>query len=98
VKDLASLVPFQRAVGVELIFENPFAGDDIGANGRGTRSQVLLAIKAANSSSMARRQFGSIRVAWMEEGTSDKIDVQVADRVSLSAGSWKPHFPHMVIG
>jgi hypothetical protein len=32
-KDLASLVPFQRAVEVELVFENPFAGDDIGANG-----------------------------------------------------------------
>jgi hypothetical protein len=28
-----SLVSFQRAVGVELVLENPFAGDDVGANG-----------------------------------------------------------------
>jgi hypothetical protein len=32
-KDPASLVPFQRAVEVELLLEDPFAGDDIGANG-----------------------------------------------------------------
>jgi hypothetical protein len=28
----------------------------------------------------------------MEEGTGDKVDVEVADRVSLSAGSQKPRF------
>jgi hypothetical protein len=43
-------------------------------------------IKVANSSSMARRQFGSTRAAWMEEGTNDKVDVEVADRVSSAAG------------
>jgi hypothetical protein len=32
VKDPASLVEFQRAVGVELVLENSFAGDNIGAN------------------------------------------------------------------
>jgi hypothetical protein len=32
VKNPASLVPFQRVVGVELVLENPFASDDIGAN------------------------------------------------------------------
>jgi hypothetical protein len=32
-KNPASLVPFQRAVGVELVLENSFAGDDVGANG-----------------------------------------------------------------
>jgi hypothetical protein len=62
--------------------------------GRGTRSQVLLAIKAANFSSMARRQFGSTRVARTEEGTDDKV----ANRMSLSARSQKPRFPHVVIG
>jgi hypothetical protein len=55
--------------------------------GRGIRSQVLLAIKAANSSSMVRCQFGSKRAAWMEEGTGDKVDAEVADKVSLSARS-----------
>jgi hypothetical protein len=31
-KDPASLIPFQGAVGVELVLEDSFAGDDIGAN------------------------------------------------------------------
>jgi hypothetical protein len=59
---------------------------------------VLLPIKAANSSSMAWHQFGSTRVAWTEEGTDDKVDAEVADRVSLSARSQKPRFPRVVIG
>jgi hypothetical protein len=32
-KDPASLVPLQRVIGVELVLENPFAGDDVRANG-----------------------------------------------------------------
>jgi hypothetical protein len=32
-KDLTSLVSVQRAVGVELLLENLFAGDNVGANG-----------------------------------------------------------------
>jgi hypothetical protein len=39
-----------------------------------------------------------MRVALTEEGTSEKVDAEVADRVSLSVRSWKPHFPRMVIG
>jgi hypothetical protein len=58
---------------------------------------VLLVIKAANSSSMARRQFGSMSAAWMEEGTGDKTDAEVAYSVGLSAGSRKPHFTCVVI-
>jgi hypothetical protein len=34
----------------------------------------------------------------MEEGTGDKVDAEVADRVSISAESRKPRFPHVVIG
>jgi hypothetical protein len=30
--DPVSLVPFQGAIGVELVVENPFVGDDVGAN------------------------------------------------------------------
>jgi hypothetical protein len=33
VKDPLSLVPFQRVIRVELMLENPFAGDNVGANG-----------------------------------------------------------------
>jgi hypothetical protein len=32
VKDPASLVAFQRAIRVELVLKNPFAGDDVGEN------------------------------------------------------------------
>jgi hypothetical protein len=32
-KDPTSLIPFQRVVEVELVLENPFAGDDVRANG-----------------------------------------------------------------
>jgi hypothetical protein len=37
-KDTVSLVPLQGTVRVELVLQNPFVGDDVGANGRGTRS------------------------------------------------------------
>jgi hypothetical protein len=33
----------------------------------------------------------------MEEGTGDKVNAKVANRVSLSTGSRKPHFDRMVI-
>jgi hypothetical protein len=32
-----------------------------------------------------------------EEGTGDKVGAEVANRVSLSAGSWKPRFTCVVI-
>jgi hypothetical protein len=59
---------------------------------------VLLMIKATNSSCMVRRQFRSTRAARTKEGTNDKVDAEVADRVSLLAGSRKPRFPRVVIG
>jgi hypothetical protein len=64
--------------------------------GRGTRSQVLLAIKEANSSSMSRRQFRSMRAARTEEGTDNTVDAEVADRVSMSAKSRKPRFDRVI--
>jgi hypothetical protein len=38
-KNLVSLVPVQGAVGIELVIENPLAGDDIGTNR--TRDKIL---------------------------------------------------------
>jgi fumarylacetoacetate (FAA) hydrolase family protein len=32
VKDPTSLLPFRRAIKVELVLENPFVGDDVRAN------------------------------------------------------------------
>jgi hypothetical protein len=65
--------------------------------GQGIRSQVLLAIKAANSSSMAWCQFESMRAVRTLEGTRDTIDAEVSDRVSLSAGRQKPRFARVII-
>jgi hypothetical protein len=81
------LLPLQRTIRVELVLEIHFSVKTLELAGRGIRSQVSLTIKAANSSSMARHQFGSMRAAWTEESTGDKVDAEVADRVSLSAGS-----------
>jgi hypothetical protein len=66
--------------------------------GRGTRFHVFLVIKAANSSSTTQCQFGSARVAWTKEGTVDNVGAEVANRVSMSIGSRKPRFAHVVIG
>ncbi len=72
VKNPASLVPFQGAVRIKLVLENPLAGDDVGANGTRDKipgvagdqgSKFFFHGAAANSSSMVRCQFGSTRVA-----------------------------------
>jgi hypothetical protein len=59
---------------------------------------VLLAIKATNSSYIAWHKFRSMRVTQMDEGIGDKADAEVDDWVSVSAGSQKPRFTHVVIG
>jgi hypothetical protein len=59
---------------------------------------VLLAIEAANSSSMMQCQFGSTRAAQTKEGIDDKVDAEMANKVSLSAESRKPRFAHVIIG
>jgi hypothetical protein len=51
--------------------------------GRGTRSQVLLVIKASYSSSMAQCQDVSARAARREVDTEESSDDMVADSVSL---------------
>jgi hypothetical protein len=47
---------------------------------------------------MARRRDGSVRAARMEVGTGERVDDEVADSESLSAGIQKPRFAHVVIG
>jgi hypothetical protein len=39
-----------------------------------------------------------MRAEQTQEGPGDKVDAEVADMVSLSVGSQKPHFTHVVIG
>jgi hypothetical protein len=42
--DPTSLVSVERTINIEFMTENPFVGDDVGARGRGTRSQMLLVV------------------------------------------------------
>jgi hypothetical protein len=58
---------------------------------------MSLVIKATYSSSMVRRQDGSARVVQTEVSTDESDDDEVADRVSLSAGSHNPRFTPVVM-
>jgi hypothetical protein len=80
------------------LHENPFVGDDVGANR--ARDKIPGVVE-----DQGNRLFfhGAAPVLIDEEvrkkeGTSDKVDVEVADKVSLSAGSRMPHFTCVVIG
>jgi hypothetical protein len=57
----ACLVTSKSAIGVVLMLEDPFPGDNVGTGGRGTRRQVSLSRSAWYSSAMAARQFGSAK-------------------------------------
>jgi hypothetical protein len=54
-------------------------------------------IKASFSSSMARHQGGSVRATWKEVGTEESSNDELDENMSLSAGSQKPLFAHVVI-
>jgi hypothetical protein len=56
-EDPTSLVPIKGAIRLELVLENPLAGDNIGTGVRGTKSHMLLDSRASYSS-IARRHWG----------------------------------------
>jgi hypothetical protein len=91
-KDPTSLVPFQRAIGVELVLENLFACDDVRANG--ARDKIPGVVGDQGNKFF----FHSATPVQIDEGIGDKVDAEVANRVSLSVGSRKPHFACVVIG
>jgi hypothetical protein len=86
-KNPVSLVPVQGAVGVELVLENPLAGDDVGANWARDKIPCVVGDKGS------KLFFHGVAPVWIDEGitdgegTGDKVDTEVADRSSLSAGS-----------
>jgi hypothetical protein len=57
-----------------------------------------LVIKASYYSSIAQHQDWSVRAVWTEVGTGESGDNEVADNVSLSAGSQNPRFTRVIIG
>ena len=58
------LVALQSPVGVELVLEDPLAGDDIGSQRARHKIQVWFFIRASCSSTIAARQLASARALW----------------------------------
>jgi hypothetical protein len=53
VKDPTSLIPFQGAIRIKLVLEDPFTGDDVGANKTRDKIPSVVVIRASYSSYMA---------------------------------------------
>jgi hypothetical protein len=65
-KDPANLVPFQRAIGVKLVLENSFAGNDVGANG--ARDNVPGVVDDQGS----KLFFHGAALVWIDKGGADR--------------------------
>jgi hypothetical protein len=66
VKDPASLVPFQRTIGVELVLEDPFVDNDVGSNG--ARDKILGVVGEQGSKFF----FHGAAPVWIDEGDADR--------------------------
>jgi hypothetical protein len=88
VKNPASLVPFQGAVGVELVLEDPFAGDDVGDNRMRDKLPSILGDQGIIFF------FHGMAPGRVGEGGTDGG----GHSESLSAGIRKPRFARVVIG
>jgi hypothetical protein len=91
-KDPASLVAIEGPVSAELVCEDLFASDDVGA--LKSWNKVPLLIRAPHSSSITARQLGSARAARTED---DVGDVVVAARMSRSGSTQKSSFARVTI-
>jgi hypothetical protein len=93
-KDPTSLVPFQGSVRVELVLENPFAGDDIGANG--VRDKISGVVGDQGS----KLFFHDTVLVRIDEGSADGGGHQRQGRRQggRQGGSRKPRFSRVVIG
>jgi hypothetical protein len=65
VKNPASLVPFQGAVGIKLVLKNSLTGDDVGANG--ARDKIPGVVGDQGSKFF----FHSMTPIWIDEGGAD---------------------------
>jgi hypothetical protein len=65
-KNPASLVPFQGAVGIELVLENPLASDDVGVNG--ARDKISGVVGDQGSKFF----FHGTAPIWIDEGGADR--------------------------
>jgi hypothetical protein len=64
-KNPASLVPFQGAVRIELVLENPLAGDDVGAN------EARDKIPGVVGDQGSKFFFHGATPIWIDEGGAD---------------------------
>jgi hypothetical protein len=63
--DPASLIPFQRVIGVELVLKNLFVGDDVGANG--ARNKIPCVVGDQGS----KLFFHGAAPVWIDEGDAE---------------------------
>jgi hypothetical protein len=66
VKNSTSLVPFQGAIGIELVLENPLVGDDVGSNG--ARDKIPGVVGDQDSKFF----FHGMMPIWIGEGSTDE--------------------------
>jgi hypothetical protein len=72
-KDPASLVATEGPVSAELVCEDPFASDDVGALRSWNKVPCPITHQGPYSSSIAARQLGSARTAQTEDGIGDGV-------------------------
>jgi hypothetical protein len=96
-KDPTSLVEVERAIRGELVAEKPLVGNHVGAWWTWHRSQVWLVSKTVYSF-IVRRQWGSARAAWTEEGTEEAFRGASAIRTSRLMGQRTPAEWRVTIG
>jgi hypothetical protein len=66
VKDPTSLIPFQGVVGVELVLEDPFADDDVGANKM--RDKIASVVGDQSITFF----FHGMVLGWVSKGNADE--------------------------
>jgi hypothetical protein len=97
-KDLASLVAIKCPVSVELVREDPLAGDNVGALRPGNKLPGPIAHQGPYSSSIATRQLGSASAARVEVGIRDGVSEEVVTvRTRRSGTTLKPVLPRVII-
>jgi hypothetical protein len=97
-KDSVSLVAIKSPISMELVREDPFTGDDVGALSWWNKVPGPITHQGPYSSSIAARQLGSARAARTEDGIGDGVgDVVVTVRMSRSSTTQKPSFTRVTI-
>jgi hypothetical protein len=97
-KDPASLVAIKGPISVELVCEDPLAGDDVRALRSGNQLPGPIAHQGPYSSSIAARQLGSASAARAEVGIGGGVGEEVVVVWTRRSGTTlKPVLPRVTI-